>query len=214
MLSRHDLDNLSRLAKGLAAQFGSDCEILVHDLTDQSLEHSIVAIENGHISGRKIGDGPSPVVLELLAGNEIPEDRLCYFTKTPDGKVLKSSTVFIKDRFGKPDAVFSINFDISRLSIVSGAINEIISISPGENAEPPRIAQNVNDLLDELIESSVQLVGKPVSLMSKNDKVNAIRYLNRKGALLITKSGDKIAKYFGISKYTLYSYLDDKQEEN
>ena len=28
------------------------------------------------------------------------------------------------------------------------------------------------------------------------------------GAMLITKSGDKIAKFFGISKYTLYSYLD------
>ena len=25
-------------------------------------------------------------------------------------------------------------------------------------------------------------------------------------------SGDKIAKYFGISKYTLYSYIDVKQE--
>ena len=27
------------------------------------------------------------------------------------------------------------------------------------------------------------------------------------------KSGDKIAKYFGISKYTLYSYIDTKQQE-
>ena len=30
---------------------------------------------------------------------------------------------------------------------------------------------------------------------------------------LVTKSGDKIAKYFGISKYTLYSYIDKQQEE-
>lgn len=34
------------------------------------------------------------------------------------------------------------------------------------------------------------------------------------GAFLVTKSGDKIAKHFGISKYTLYSYIDMKQEEN
>ena len=33
------------------------------------------------------------------------------------------------------------------------------------------------------------------------------------GAFLVTKSGDKIAKYFGISKYTLYSYIDKQQEE-
>ena len=56
-----------------------------------------------------------------------------------------------------------------------------------------------------------ELVGKPVALMTKDDKVKAIRYLSNSGALLITKSGDKIAKHFGISKYTLYSYLDNSK---
>ena len=59
----------------------------------------------------------------------------------------------------------------------------------------------------------VALVGKPVALMNKEDKVRAIRFLNQNGAFLVTKSGDKIAKYFGISKYTLYSYIDSKQQE-
>ena len=66
----------------------------------------------------------------------------------------------------------------------------------------------VNDLLDELLDQSVRIVGKPVAMMNKEDKVKAIGYLNDAGAMLITKSGDKIAKFFGISKYTLYSYLD------
>ena len=57
------------------------------------------------------------------------------------------------------------------------------------------------------------LTGKPVALMNKDDKIKAIQFLNQHGAFLITKSGDKIAKYFGISKYTLYSYIDSKQEE-
>ena len=65
-----------------------------------------------------------------------------------------------------------------------------------------------NDLLDHLIEESVALVGKPVPLMNKEDKVTAIQFLNDAGAFLITKSGDKVANYFGISKYTLYSYID------
>ena len=72
---------------------------------------------------------------------------------------------------------------------------------------------NVNDLLDGLIDESVALTGKPVALMNKDDKIKAIQFLNQHGAFLITKSGDKIAKYFGISKYTLYSYIDSKQEE-
>ena len=50
------------LAKGIARQFGPNCEVVVHDLGTEELENSIVAIENGHISGRRIGDGPSHVV--------------------------------------------------------------------------------------------------------------------------------------------------------
>ena len=57
------------------------------------------------------------------------------------------------------------------------------------------------------------LVGKPVALMNKDDKVRAIQFLNKSGAFLVTKSGDKVAKYFGISKYTLYSYIDKQQED-
>ena len=81
-----------------------------------------------------------------------------------------------------------------------------------ENQEPEEISRNVSDLLDELIEQSVRVVGKPVALMNKEDKVKAIQFLNNSGAFLITKSGDKVCKFFGISKYTLYSYIDEAKE--
>ena len=38
-------------------------------------------------------------------------------------------------------------------------------------------------------------------MMNKEDKIKAIRFLNDSGAMLITRSGDKISSYFGISKY-------------
>ena len=89
------------------------------------------------------------------------------------------------------------------------ALHEIISPDTQEQKEPERITLNVADLLDDLIRQADALVGKPPALMTKDDKVRAIRYLSHSGALMITKSGDKIAKHFGISKYTLYSYLDN-----
>ena len=55
------------------------------------------------------------------------------------------------------------------------------------------------------------LVGKPVALMDREDKRRAIRFLSDSGALLITKAGDRIAAAFGISKFTLYNYLDDSK---
>ena len=66
--------------------------------------------------------------------------------------------------------------------------------------------------LDDLIEQSVALVGKPVAMMTKDDKIRAIQFLNNAGAFLVTKSGDKVSKHFGISKYTLYSYIDAKKD--
>ncbi|MEI3305452.1 MAG: helix-turn-helix transcriptional regulator [Dysosmobacter sp.] len=204
---------LRQVAAGIAAQFGSNCEVVVHDLSRHP-DHSIVEIVNGHVTGRKVGDGASHVVIEQLQTNDPePKDHLCYLTKTPDGKILKSSTVYIRNSKGKVSAIFSINYDISKLLMVESAVRDLISTGEETQQTEPEKIVNINDLLDDLIEQSVALVGKPVALMNKDDKVKAIRFLNQNGAFLVTKSGDKIAKYFGISKYTLYSYIDTKQEE-
>ena len=206
------LNLLKQVAAGIAAQFGSDCEVVVHDLSRHP-DHTIVAIENGHVSGRKVGDGASHVVMEQLETNDPePRDHLCYLTRTPDGKILKSSTVYIRNSKGKVSAILAINYDISKLLMVESAVHDLISTGEPQQEEPEKIV-NVNDLLEELIAQSVALVGKPVALMHKDDKVKAIRFLSENGAFLVTKSGDKIAKYFGISKYTLYSYIDSKQQE-
>lgn len=213
MLEAHDLDILRKIAHGVAKQFGSNCEVVVHEISQNSINHSVVAIENGHVTGRKLGDGPSQVVLEQLGKTidaEKAQDHYCYLTKTPDGRVLKSTTLYIRDAEGQVCALFCINFDISALTMVGNALGELTALEGEGQKEPDRIPQNVNELLDDLIDKSVAMIGKPIALMTKDDKVRAIQYLNKSGAMLITKSGDKIAKHFGISKYTLYSYLDVK----
>lgn len=203
------LDALRQLAHGIALQFGANCEVVVHSLADCNIEHSIVAIENGHITGRKLGDGPSHVVLEALQQGDTLSDHLGYLTRTKDGKILKSSTIYLRDSTGKICYVLAINFDITGLLMFDSSLKPLLATGdePSEQ-EPERIVQSVGELLDELIDESVKLVGKPVALMTKEDKIRAIQFLNRAGAFLITKSGDKISKYYGISKYTLYSYID------
>lgn len=203
------LQFLFQLAKNLARQFGPNCEVVVHDLTSNDEESSIVAIENGQVTGRKVGDGPSHVVLEALrSGRENVSDHLCYLTKTRDGKILKSSTLYVRDDDGKAIGIFSINYDITLMISMEEQLRQFTATETPES-EPERIPRNVSDLLDELIEQSVAIVGRPVALMSKEDKVKAIQFLNETGAFLITKSGDRVCKFFGISKYTLYSYIDE-----
>ena len=208
------LESLKQIAAGIAAQFGDKCEVVIHDVSGSHPEHTIVHIENGHVSGRKVGDGASKVVMEQLEHqNDQPQDHLCYLTRTPDGKILKSSSLYIRNRRGEVTAIFSINYDISNMMLMHQELGEFMLTRDREQSEPEKII-NVNNVLSELIEQSVSLVGKPVALMSKDDKVRAIRFLSDAGAFLVTKSGDKVAKYFGISKYTLYSYIDaNKQQE-
>ena len=212
MLSASTLQFLFQLAKGISRQFGPNCEVVVHDLDSNDPNSSIVAIENGHVTGRKVGDGPSHVVLEALrSGRENLTDHLSYLTRTKDGKILKSSTIYVRDDDGEAIGIFAINYDITLMLAMEENLKQFTATDQDQR-EPERISRNVGDLLDELIEQSVKIVGKPVALMTKEDKVKAIQFLNETGAFLITKSGDRVCKYFGISKYTLYSYIDESKE--
>ena len=199
----------AHVAKGLAGQFGRNCEVVIHDLRGDNHEHTIIAIENGHVTGRSIGDGPSHIVLESLRENpDLIEDRISYLTKTSDGRVLKSTTLFIRDDDGKVIGLMGFNYDISMFVAVDDAIRAFTG-QDQQDQEPESISGNVSDLLDELLDHSVKLVGKPTAMMSKDEKIRAIRFLDERGAFLITKSGPKVCQYFGISTYTLYSYLDE-----
>ena len=187
----------------------------IHDLTKKDLDKSIVYIENGHVSNRHTGDGPSGIVLETLRSDPARiSDKLAYLTKTDDGRILKSSTLYIRNDESRIAYIFSMNFDITSLLAAENLIHGLLRTKPeadsgpDEADTPQRITHNVTELLDLLIEQAIAKVGKPVALMNKDDKIAVVQYLNNAGAFLITKSGDKVSSLLGISKFTLYSYMD------
>lgn len=214
MVERAQHQFLAQLARGIAAQFGPQCEVAVHDLT-RDLEGTITIIENGHVTGRTVGDGASEIVLEALKDPARAKDQLGYQIRTPDGRVLKSSTLYLKNEAGQPVAILGINFDITAISHAVGMLQDFITVdnSPRQDTGTEMIFSNVDDLLDRLIEKSCEHIGKPVAVMTKADKVRAIHYLEAKGAFLIKKAGDRVSKFYDISKYTLYNYLDEKVVE-
>ena len=168
--------------------------------------------DNGNSRHRQAGNKQRERVAGLRqhSGRITIESQEGSSSKAANGKILKSSTFYIhNDDRTAVDYIFSINYDITGLLTVERSIKALIDTEPQTSEkQPDRIVTNVTDLLDSLIEQSVALVGKPAALMNKEEKVMAIQFLNDAGAFLITKSGDKISKYFGISKFTLYSYID------
>jgi predicted transcriptional regulator YheO len=201
--------------RGLAALFGENCEVVLHDHKDQPYEHTIVAIENGHVTGRTIGDCGTNLGLEVLRGTGDGRDRYNYATQTKDGRVLRSSTVYIHDDAGEVVGSLCVNIDITDMMAAEHVIGKLCQ-NPFRNGKngggvekvQEVFAHDVSELTDALIQQAQQVIDKPVSKMTKEDKMAVLRFLDNHGAFLIKKAGEKIAAFLDISKFTMYSYLD------
>ena len=212
-MTKEELDFCRRLARSIAGQFGKSCEVAVYDLETGDPEHSIVAIENGVVSGRKIGSGLSGMLLEAVRENpDLPNDPAAFLTRTKDGRVIRSSAVCIRNPQGQATGILSISFDVTLLLALRENLRTVTE-TDADSSERSRNPDTVSHLFEDLIRRSIELVGKPVSLMTKEDKVKAVRYLYDSGALLVSKSGPRICEVFGFSKYTLYNYLEEIEQK-
>lgn len=205
---------LTALAKGIARQFGETCEVVVLDLSEFEERGSvIVAIENGHITGRSVGDSGTNLGMAVMRGTDREGDMYNYLTQTKSGRLLRSTTMYIRNAAGIPIGCICINNDITDLMMAENTIKNL-TLSHSINKEVKEIfVNNVGELVDILIQESLQHVGKPVAMMDKSDKLKALHYLDRKGTLLIKKSSDRICAFFDISKYTFYNYLEEVRTE-
>ena len=99
---------LCDICECIARQFGEDCEVVLHDLT-KPYENTVVAIWNGHVTGRKVGDGGTDAGLAILRGTANPKDEYCYINTAPSGHILKSTSKYFVDENGKVVGSLCIN---------------------------------------------------------------------------------------------------------
>lgn len=205
------------MMEGIANQFGENCEVVLHDHS-QGLESSIIAIINGHVTGRKVGDPSSNLGLEVLRGTDVNGDRHNYFTQTREGKTLRSTSVYIRDNDQQVIGALCINLDISDILQAEKTLNKMAGrpdTTPVRQEEVNEVfVKDVNELLDYLIAECMSLINVAVINMTRQDKLNAIKFFDDKGVFLIKKSGEKICEFLNISKYTLYAYLGEIRGEN
>lgn len=214
----HEMESISQeflffseLAKGITAQFGENCEVVIHDWS-KPYESTIVAIENGHVTGRNVGDPGTNLGLEIMRGTSEGDNRHNYVTQTADGRILRSTSMYVKNNEGTIIGAVCINFDITDLMMAERTLQSLTA----SGLQPIResFVSNVNELLDTLLQETQEIIGRPPALMSKEDKIRLIQLLDQKGAFLIKKSGEKICSYLGISKFTLYNYLEESKSSD
>lgn len=204
---------LETLIKGLSKHFGESCEFVVHDYS-REYSSTIVAIENGHVTGRSVGKGGTDIGLKIVKGEHTDDGRYCYMTQTVDGRQLRSSTIYLKDDEGKCLGTLCINSDITDAVQARNYLCGILeSIIPEPHPDQTVIYHDVEDMLYSMIKESLNMIGTPVALMTREQKIEGIRYLNRRGVFNIKNAANIVARYYDVSKYTIYNYLNDSPSE-
>lgn len=187
-----------------------DSEVVIHDLS--KIPNSILAIANSQ-TGRKAGDPATDMLLADAAQNRV-RTRLNYRTTLADGRNLRSTTIAIHDSNGTVFAALCINSDTSAWK----AISEIVEHMVGETAmEEPATEENfvqtVNELGDLIVDKAIAEQGIPVGLMRKEHKLKVIKGARDSGFFLIRDAADTMARKLGISRFTVYNYLKELEDE-
>ncbi len=205
------------VARGLAQMLGPDYEIVLHDITDP--EHSVIAIENGHITGRKVGAPLTDLGLYILRSEKFKNVDVVpnYMTTTSDGRILRSTTIFIRDESEKIIGFLCINFDTTKISMFKQVIDQQLSFQKLEDlagANHEKFAGRVEELLNEAVQQVKSLTGKPLRYATKEEKINVLRKLDEKGFFLLKGAVDLLAKEMGNSKFTVYAYLREARNKS
>ena len=194
---------LDRTARGIAEMFGSTCETLVHDMGDP--RHPILSIYNGHVSGRTVGS-----TLDILGtAKELDEDALVtdfvnLYATTPSGQQIKSSTFHL---IGEGyNLALGINFDYSSLVYANRILVDLMS---AEADLKTALWQGGDSALSDLFDECLAALGKPVDALGKADRLKLVAMMEQKNAFSYRKSVPFVSRRLGVSRYTVYKYLDE-----
>ena len=202
------LDNIRSILKAIGEHFGPDCEVVLHDFTN-GYENCIVAIENGHVTGRGVGSSITSSGLETLTRepDKLGDGLYNYVSTSSDGRLIRSSTALLRNPEGKVVGSVCLNQDISQLLQAEKILHSLTRLEPGQQMGEV-FAQNVDDLMDHYLLQCARLTGRTLGAMNKEEITRSLEFLEEKGVFRIKKSGDRVCEAFGITKYQLYHQLD------
>ncbi|MFR7990349.1 MAG: transcriptional regulator [Anaerovoracaceae bacterium] len=201
------LDFLMRTAEGISQMFCHSCETLIHDMSRPG--HPVIAIFNGHVSGRQEGStadifGDDSAAQGDTGHFKLEKDIINSLAVTKNGRYIKSTTLnFIGENY---HYALGINFDYTFLSSAMSTLEGLVSI---DNDLNHAISDSSNAQLEEIFKDCLSIIGKPVESMKKNDRVQLIALLMQRNAFSFQKSITYVAEQLQVSRYTIYKYCHE-----
>lgn len=204
-------DHAIRIADMMVEMFGSRCEVAVHDFTN--LQQSLIYIA-GNVTSRKIGSPITDLVLNELRKEPADiKDIPSYRTQSKEGNVMKSTTVFLRDEENKIIGALCTNYDISLFMQLGGEIAEFVDFQ--EEKQPSETFFNsVHDVIHEMVHQVLNRFKKAPSDMTMEEKVEVVGELDERGTFLIKGATEYVAQALGVSKFTVYNYLNRVRSMN
>ena len=209
--SNHQIfEHYIRVGEIIAEKFSPYLEVIIHDLKDP--EHSIIAIFNNHITGRKIGDGTSDIGYKKLA-NKLPDKIVNYENTSPSGAKLKSSTLTIRNGHGKIIGSMAFNFDLTPFENVQEFFNTITKTSKSKLDDFPKQEQffvwSVRDDLEQALNKYIIANGLQGKVLTRKDKLNVVVLMKKEGHIKKRGAMSILSELLAITRPTLYKYLKE-----
>jgi predicted transcriptional regulator YheO len=207
------LQSMIPVVEGIAKTFGDKCEVVLHDLTNYN--STIVTICNEHVTGRGRGAPITNLGLKILKeGQEGRDLILNYKNKITNGKLIKSSSILIRDEQKKVIGCLCINYDMTQLSLVESFLQSFTQTNEVETATKveEKFPISITELMEQMIEEGMKNIGKSIPMMSKEEKIRFVTILDNMGLFLIKGAVQEVAELLDVSKYTIYNYIEKKEE--
>ena len=214
VIESSSLESLRAIVPLLAQVIGSNCEVVLHDFS--RLPRSIVAI-GGDLTHRAVGDSINPFALERIREGA-DRDLINYQVELDDGRVLRSSTIFVRTPEGVAEGCLCVNLDITDLIMMRSVIDALMVPAGGSEAAPdaptvPTIHETfpktVEDVMAESVSQAIINVGVEPALMHKRHKMEVVQLLEERGLFLVRDAVDFVAKELKVTRYTIYNYLNE-----
>ena len=206
--NREILEHYVKVGEVIAEMFAPNLEVIIHDL--QTPEHSIIAIFNNHITGRKIGDGTSDIGYKKLE-DELPDKIVNYNNQSPSGSDLKSSSLTIRNSDGKIIGSMGLNFDLSSFVNIKEFLEMFTETFTLDNL-PKReeffmwsVKDEIQQALNKYI-ASHDLQGK---VLNRKDKLNVVAYMKKEGHINKKGAISILSEMLAITRPTLYKYIKE-----
>ena len=203
------INMLTQVGEVFYRTIGPQCEVVIHDLSD--MEHSIVWIM-GTVTERNVGGCMTSRGLSLFHSGQTA-DNYNYTTRTRSGKMVRSSLAFIKDEQGRPFASVEINFDTSPFVAFRHALETLADPDEAYDFQDAFI-DDAPEMLDTLVQKTVEFIGKPTAQMNKADRLRAVQMLDEAGAFELRKAIPAIAGYLGVTRFTIHNYLNEIRDKS